>query len=118
MKKAGEQQTCSKILNIAEIKLLIILLYFILISIIVLVVESFPTSVTPKLYLSALLPYFTCESTGVHEGKDCESLLPYETQLHFYKLLVVSMIFSRLLPAILFLFSIDFKLCVKWKIAK
>lgn len=98
--------------ELAETKLLTILIYFTMTTVIVFTIESYISSVTPNLYLSALLPYFTCESTGYDESKDCTRLLSEVQQPHLFNLSVAFILIFASLPLVLFLFSTDFKLYV------
>lgn len=94
----------------AEIKLLFVLVYFIASTITILILDSFTTSLTPNLYLSVLLPYFACESTGQGTNDDCHNLLARVQQPHLFNLSVATVVLLGLLPLVVFLFSADFKL--------
>ena len=97
----------------AEVKLVTILVYHILAVVIVLGVQSFTTTLTPPLYVGALLPYIACESTGGGATMDCENLLSQVQRPHLFNLSVVYIILLSLAPLVLFLFSTDFKLYIK-----
>ncbi len=98
----------------AEMKLLAILIYFIINSQIAFYVESFMVSVTPHHYLNALLPYFACESSGRDNGSDCHRLLLEVQQQDIFNLYIVVLVLSGFFPVVIFLFSTDFRLLVKY----
>ena len=61
--------------ELAVAKLLTTSVYITISMVLALSVNSFSSSVTPNFYLIALLPYFTCESTGHGEAKNCQQFL-------------------------------------------
>ena len=89
-------------------------MYIIITCVIYTVISSFITSLTPQLYLQALLPYFLCESTGLDQGRDCSGLLSQLRQMHVFNLSVVYVILSGFLPAVVVMLIFDFKLCHKY----
>lgn len=97
----------------AELKLITILLYFIALTVVTLAVETFITSFTPGLYLNALLPYFTCESTGQDANSDCQIFLSNVRRTDVFHLSVAFMFLVGVLPAVIFVFTADFKLVIK-----
>ena len=97
----------------AELKLLIILLYFIALTVIGLAVDSFLTSLTPRLYINALLPYFTCESVGLDAGNDCQPFLTNVQRTDIFNLSLALVFLTAFLPVVVFLFGADFKLITK-----
>lgn len=100
--------------ELAEAKLLTILVYFIFSSVITLAIESYTSSLTPDLYLTALLPYFICESTEASESSDCAHLLSELQQPQLFNLSRALTVISGFLPLILFLFTSDFKLYINF----
>lgn len=97
----------------AEFKLLVIAIYFILVTVLGLVVQIYNASLTPNRYLGVLVPYFSCESTGHDESRDCRSLLSELQQTHLFNLSMTYVIPLGLLPFLLFLFITDFKLYIQ-----
>ena len=112
MKKKERKRKCGPA-EFAEIKLLAILPYYILGAVIILTTQSFTAAITPRVYLTALLPYSACESTGVNATKDCESLLSQVQQPQLFNLSVAHIIILSFSPLVLFLFSTNFKLYIK-----
>lgn len=100
--------------ELAELKLLTVLVYFILITVFLLATNSYSTTVTPDLYLNALIPYFTCESLGVGGNRNCQALLSEVQQPHLYNLSVAIVVLIGLLPLIVFIINCDFKLCIRY----
>ena len=97
----------------ANLKLITILLYFLVLTVITLVIDIISTSLTPNLYLGALLPYFTCESFGQGGERDCQRLLSRVQKPRFVNLSVAFGFLSGLLPLVIFFFSADFPLIIK-----
>ena len=97
----------------AVAKLLTTSIYYTITSVLALAVESYSASITPNHYLTALLPYFTCESTGYDETKDCKRLLAEIQQTHLLNLSLSFTVMVGLLPLILFLVNTNFKLYAK-----
>ncbi len=97
----------------AEVKLLSVLVYFIVIYVMGLALDTYRTSITPNLYLSVLLPYFTCESAGLDSGRDCQRLLSDVQRPDVFNAWVAFAFLIEFLPLIVFLFSADFKLFTK-----
>ena len=96
----------------ANLKLIAILLYFLFLTIIILVIDTVSTALTPNLYLGALFPYFTCESFG-DADRDCRSLLSRVQRPDFFNLSLAFSFLSGLLPLVIFFFSADFSLIIK-----
>ena len=94
----------------AEFKLLVIVMYAIFVTVLGLALQIYNASLTPDQYLSALVPYFSCESTGHDETRDCKSLLSELQQTSLFHLSTTYFIPLGLLPLLLFLFITDFKL--------
>lgn len=94
----------------AEIKLLAGLVYFILVTVLMLAADTYTTAATPELYLNALLPYFACESVG--QDGNCQSLLSNVQRPNLYNLSVTSIVLLGFLPLVVFLFSNNFKLYI------
>ena len=92
--KVGKKQMCGTVEQ-AVAKLLTTSIYYTITSVLALAVESYSASITPNHYLTALLPYFTCESTGYDETKDCKRLLAEIQQTH---LLNLSLSFTVMYP--------------------
>lgn len=109
-KVGNSKKQGSNVAKWAEVKLLTILVYYIITTVISLVLLSYTSSITPNLYLGALFPYFTCESTGHDESKDCTHLLSKVQQPQLFNLSRALSVLVGLLPVVLFLFSTDFKL--------
>ena len=97
----------------AELKLLTVLVYFIVATVTGLALDSYVSGVTPELYLTALIPYFTCESNGNDPSRDCQSLLSNLRNLHILRLSVAFVLMLGLMPLVIFFFSIDIDLFVK-----
>ena len=97
----------------AELKLLTVLVYFIVFAVTRLALDSYVSGVTPELYLTALIPYFTCESNGNDPSRDCQSLLSNLRNLHIFHLSVAFVLLLGLMPLVLFFFSIDIDLFVR-----
>lgn len=97
----------------AEVRLLTILLYFILLTVIALALQSFLTAITPNLYLNALLPYFTCESAGQGINEDCRELLSGIQRTDIFNLSLTLLFLTGFFPVVMFLFSADFELYIK-----
>ena len=97
----------------AELKLLTVLVYFIVATVTGLAQDSYLSGVTPEFYLTALIPYFTCESNGNDPSRDCQSLLSNIQNLHFFRLSVAFILMIGLMPLVVFLFSIDFDLFIR-----
>ena len=97
----------------AVAKLLTTSIYYTITSVLALAVESYSTSITPNYYLTALLPYFTCESTGYDETKNCKRFLAEIQQTHLLKLSFAFSEMIGLLPLVLFLVNTNFKLYAK-----
>ena len=110
-KKGGKQNRCDSA-KLAEVKLLMILVYFVCTAIVALAFLSYTSTVSVNLYLNALLPYFTCESTGYDESKDCTPLLSEVQRPQLFDLSWALSVLYGLLPFMLFLFSTDFKLYI------
>lgn len=68
---------------------------------------------TPNLYLSALLPYFACESRGQGVDRDCQALLSEIQHPHMANLAEVGLVLSGCIPLVVFLFSGDWKLYMR-----
>lgn len=98
--------------QLAELKLLTVLIYFICLTVMALTIDSYTTSVTPNRYLQALLPYFACESTGSNSSRDCQNLLFDVQQQSVFNLSVSLVLLVGFLPVVIFLFSTDFKLII------
>lgn len=96
-----------------EIKLLIILFYFIVISVLSLATDSFSVSVTPMLYFQALLPYFACESKGRDDDGECQYLLAQVKQQHLYNTSLAYLVTIGFLPFVIFMVISNFKLMYK-----
>lgn len=94
----------------AELKLLCILLYYVAFVIATLAVDSFLTSLTPRLYLNALLPYINCESFGLDTDTDCQPFLSMVQRNDIFNLSLALILLIGFLPVVVFLFSVDFKL--------
>jgi hypothetical protein len=94
----------------AELKLLSISFYFVAVTVIALAIDSFVTSITPSLYANALLPYFTCESTGLENNDSCQPLLSSVQRIDVFHLSLSFTFLSGFLPVVVFLFSVDFRL--------
>ena len=96
----------------AEVKLLGVLAYVITLTILLFVLDSFSASVTPRLYLNALFPYFACESLGKDDSGECQSLLA-EVQHHdLYNVSIAARVMIAFLPVVVFVFNSDFKVYV------
>lgn len=93
--------------------MLVILLFFLALVVIDLAVNSFLTSITPALYLNALLPYITCESAGLDSGTDCQPFLSNVQRTDTFNLSLSRLFFVAFLPLVVFLFGADFRLFSK-----
>ena len=93
----------------AHIKLSFVLVYFTLITVLTSVVDLFSVTVTPNLYLNALLPYFACESRGKDVDRDCEALLSEIQHSHMVTLSHAGLVLSGCIPLVVFVFSSDWK---------
>ncbi len=93
----------------AEIKLLIVVIYFIITILLNIIVDISVTSISPEQLLSAVLPYFTCESIGIETGReDCQELLEGVRMPHFFNIYVARNLLSGLITLEVFLFSTNF----------
>lgn len=96
--------------ELAELKLLTVLLYFIILNVCTLVIDSYMATLVPETFLNDAIPYFTCESVG---RRECESLLSDIQQPHLYNLSVAVVALAGFLPLVVFINSNNFKPCIK-----
>ncbi len=109
LKKVGKTKDKFGAAEKAEAKLLAVLVYFIIITILSLASDSFSASVTPRLYLNALFPYFTCESQGRDDSGECQALLAQVQQRDLFNASIALTVMIGFLPFVVFIFSTDFK---------
>lgn len=111
MKRTGSGQKLL-IAGTAELKLLLVIVYFTIVNMLSMVIETLFTVVTPRRYLIALLPYFTCESTGQSSNKDCQRFLSIVQQPFLFSLSLVLMVLIGFFPCIVLSFSANFRKCI------
>ncbi len=106
MKVAAHQEIGA--IGWAEIKLLAVVAFFLILGPLPMIVENSQVSISPEHFLSALLPYFICESVGVEAGKDCQELLDGVRMPHFFNISMAPSVPSGSFTLVVFLFSTNF----------
>ncbi len=86
------------------------MVYFLIAMILYFIVEYSQVSISPEDFLSAVLPYFICESIGIEAGReDCQELLDGVRIPYLYNASVARVIFTGYMTLVVFLFSTNFR---------